>query len=57
MKCRNCNGDLFVSDSKMIEDNTICKQKLVCTNQNCELYCGHDTNNPRIVAETRRIEV
>ena len=57
MKCEHCNQPLTVSNFEMIEDDKKGKQTLVCTNQDCTIYCGRDTNHPRNVAKTVIVEL
>lgn len=61
MKCEYCGHDLRISKSYMESpEGTItvtCVQKLVCTNVDCELYCGNDATNPIQVAKTIRTDM
>lgn len=56
MKCEHCGQDLFVSKCVPTSETntTVVKMSntLVCTNQNCVIYCGPDTNNPNHIADT-----
>lgn len=57
MKCESCNQPLTVSNFKMTDNNTKGKQTLVCTNKDCNLYCGTNLNNPKIIARTVIIDL
>lgn len=56
MKCRHCDQELFISKNlPTTELGTLevkMTQTLVCTNQDCIIYCGPDTKNPLHIAET-----
>ena len=56
MKCEYCNQPLTVANFKMINDLKG-KQTMVCTNQDCTIYCGNNLDNPRNVAKTVIVDI
>ena len=61
MKCKQCNNDLMITsvgfESALDTEEITSVQKLVCTNVNCQMFCGNDTNNPTKIAEVIRTKV
>lgn len=61
MKCSHCNQDLYVSKvvptSEMNSTDVYMDQTFVCTNPDCEIYCGDDLSNPKHVAMTMKVKV
>lgn len=56
MKCEHCDQDLYISKcvptSELNTTTVKMTNILVCTNQNCTIYCGPDTNHPKHIADT-----
>ena len=61
MKCRHCEQDLYISKCTPVSNTgtTVVKMSLtlVCTNQDCIIYCGPDTKNPKHVADNLVLNV
>lgn len=58
MKCKQCNGKMFIADSKFVseKDTTDVFQelKLVCINPKCPNYAGSNLNRAEKYETLRR---